>query len=109
MALRDLRDIAPSLSPVVDVAWRDSEELWCWPGTPTRSGPCPTWWASTGGVLDDVSVSGLPSQPTSVAAAPTRQPLVTADGALWELSGGTWVTLERGAEPRRGSEPFFPL
>ncbi len=109
VALRDLRGIAPTLSPVVDVAWRDSEELLVLAGDADEDQTVPYLVGLDGWGVDDVSVSGLPSQPTSVAAAPTRQPLVSAAGALWELSGGIWVTLERGAEPRRGSEPFFPL
>jgi hypothetical protein len=44
-----------------------------------------------------------------VAAAPSRQPLVSAGGTIWAFSGGTWLTLIRGAEPLPGTEPFYPL
>jgi hypothetical protein len=109
VALRDLRGIAPMLSQVVDVAWRDSEELLVLAGDAGEDRLEPYSVGVDGWGLDDVSVSGLPSQPTSIAAAPTRQPLVSADQTIWQLAGGTWVTLERGAEPRPGTEPFYPL
>ena len=59
--------------------------------------------------LSTVPSAGLPSQPESIAAAPTRQPLVDAGGTIWQLAGGTWVTLVRGAEPLPGTAPFYPL
>jgi hypothetical protein len=59
--------------------------------------------------LDSVAITGLPGQPTAIAAVPSRQPLVSAGGTVWEQLGGTWVTLIRGKEPLPGSAPFFPL
>jgi hypothetical protein len=109
VALRDLRGIAPSLSPVVDVAWRDSEELLVLAGDVGEDRIVPYLLGVDGWGLDDVSVSGLPSQPTSIAAAPTRLPLVSAGGTIWQQASGTWITLERGAEPRPGTDPFYPL
>ena len=109
VALRDLRAIAPSLSQVVDVAWRDSEELLVLAEDAGDDGTVPYVVGIDGWGLDDVSISGLPSQPTAIAAAPTRQPLVSAGGTIWQLAGGTWVTLQRGAEPRPGTAPFYPL
>ena len=109
VALRDLRVIAPSLSQVVDVAWRDSEDLLVLAGGGVDDPVTPYLVGVDGWGLDDVSVAGLPSEPDSVAAAPTRQPLVSANGQSWQLVGGAWRTLEPGAEPRPGTEPFFPL
>jgi hypothetical protein len=109
VVLRDLRVIAPSLSQVVDVAWRDSEELLVLAGGAGQDPVTPYLVGVDGWGLDDVSVAGLPSEPTAIAAAPSRQPLVSASGQIWQLVGGTWRTLEPGAEPRRGTEPFFPL
>ena len=37
------------------------------------------------------------------------QPLVDAGGTIWQLAGGTWVTLVRGREPLPGAAPFYPL
>ena len=59
--------------------------------------------------LVQVPTAGLPSQPRTIAAAPTRQPLVDAGGTIWQLAGGTWVTLVRGREPLPGAAPFYPL
>lgn len=109
VALRDLRSIAPTLTEVVDVTWRDSDELLVLAGGAGDDRIGPYVVGVDGWGLDDVSVSGLPADPTAIAAAPTRPPLAIAQGALWQLFGGTWVTLEPGAEPRRGSEPFYPL
>ena len=110
VALRDLRPIAPTLTQVVDVAWRDSEELLVLAGGAGDDRTSPYVVGVDGWDLDDVTVSGLPEDPTSIAAAPTRAPLVVAQGAIWQLVGGNrWETIELGAEPRRGSEPFYPL
>ena len=110
VALRDLRPIAPTLTQVVDVAWRDSEEMIVLAGGAGNDRTSPYLVGVDGWGLDDVPVSGLPEDPTSIAAAPTRAPLVVAQGAIWQLVGGnTWVTIEPGSEPRRGSEPFYPL
>jgi hypothetical protein len=107
--LRDLRDVAPSLSQVVDVAWRDSANLLFLAGNEGDDRVVPYDIGVDGWGLSTVPTAGLPSQPVSVAAAPTRQPLVNAGGTIWQLSGGTWVTLVRGAEPLPGTAPFYPL
>jgi hypothetical protein len=107
--LRDLRDVAPSLSQVVDLAWRDSGNLLVLAGNQEEEGVVPYAVGVDGWGLSTVPRAGLPSQPESIAAAPTRQPLVDAGGTIWQLAGGTWVTLVRGAEPLPGTAPFYPL
>ena len=107
--LRDLRDVAPTLSQVVDVAWRDSANLLLLAANEGDDRVVPYDVGVDGWGLGTVPTAGLPSQPVSVAAAPTRQPLVNAGGTIWQLSGGTWVTLVRGAEPLPGTAPFYPL
>ena len=107
--LRDLRGIAPSLSQVVDVAWRDSGNLIVLASDQRQDRVDPYTVGVDGWALSTVPSAGLPSQPESVAAAPTRQPLVDAGGTIWQLAGGTWVTLVRGAEPLPGTAPFYPL
>jgi hypothetical protein len=109
VALRDLRDIAPTLSQVVDVAWRDSGTLLVLAGDAAEDRIVPYSVEVDGWGLAEVPQAGLPSQPRSVAAAPTRQPLVNAGGTIWQLAGGTWVTLVRGQEPLPGAAPFYPL
>jgi len=59
--------------------------------------------------LTQQAPSGLPDQPTSLGAAPGREPLVVAGGRLWQWARGTWVTLVPGREPLAGSAPFYPL
>ena len=107
--LRDLRGIAPSLSQVVDVAWRDSGNLIVLASDQRQDRIDPYTVGVDGWGLATVPSAGLPSQPESVAAAPTRQPLVDAGGTIWQLAGGAWVTLVRGAEPLPGTAPFYPL
>ena len=108
VALRDLREVAPSLSQVVDVAWRDSGELLVLAGERGRGPDRPLPVGVDGWGLSDVPTSG-PAQPAaSIAAAPTRQPLVDAGGTIWQLTGGTWVTLVRGAEPLPGTGALLP-
>lgn len=109
VAVRDLRDVVPTLSQVADVAWRDSRTLWLLAGDAGEDRTVPYSVGVDGWGLTEVRTSGLPGQPTSLGAAPTRPPLVSAGGTLWQWSGGTWVTLVRGREPLPGSEPFYPL
>jgi hypothetical protein len=109
VALRDFRAIAPELSRVVDVAWRDSGSLLVLAGDPGEEAIAPYAVGVDGWGLADIPEAGLPSQPRSIAAAPDRQPLVNAGGTIWQLSGGTWVTLLRGQEPLPGTAPFYPL
>ena len=109
VALRDLREVAPSLSQVVDVAWRSAQNLLVLAGDARQDRIVPYVVGIDGWGLAAVPTAGLPSQPTAVAAAPDQQPLVSAGGTIWQLAGGTWVTLIRGQQPLPGTEPFYPL
>jgi hypothetical protein len=109
VALRDLRGIAPSLAQVRDVTWADSGTLLVLAGDAGEDRIVPYGVGVDGWGLVQVPTAGLPSQATSIAAAPTRQPLVNAGGTIWQLAGGTWVTLVRGQEPLPGTAPFYPL
>jgi hypothetical protein len=109
VALRDLRQVAPGLTRVQDVAWADSGTLLVLAGKAGENRVVPYRVGIDGWGLVEVPTAGLPSQPTSIAAAPTRQPLVNAGGTIWQLAGGTWVTLVRGEEPLPGTSPFYPL
>ncbi|WP_346619965.1 LpqB family beta-propeller domain-containing protein [Blastococcus montanus] len=109
VVLRDLRNIAPTLAGVIDVGWRDSGNLLVLAGDEGEDRIVPYSLRVDGFGLAPVPTSGLPSQPTAVAVAPTRQPLVSAGGYIWQLAGGTWATLVRGAEPLPGTAPFYPL
>ena len=109
VALRDLRDIAPSLSQVADVAWGDSDTLLVLAGDARDDRIAPYSVGVDGWGLVQVPTAGLPTSPSSIAGAPTRQPLVDAGGTIWQLAGGNWVTLVRGREPLPGAAPFYPL
>ena len=108
VVLRDLRDVAPTLSGVIDVGWRDSGSLMVLAGDAGEDRIVPYTVGVDGWGLAPVSTSGLPSQPTALAVAPSRQALVSAGATIWQLSGGRWITLVRGAEPLPGTEPFYP-
>nr|WP_204263397.1 LpqB family beta-propeller domain-containing protein [Geodermatophilus normandii] len=107
VALRDLREVAPSLPSVVDVAWRTAGSLMVL-ADGGEDGVVPYVVGVDGWGLSTVPTSGLPSPPTALAAAPGQDALVTAGGAVWGLTGGTWVTLIRGQAPVPGTEPFYP-
>jgi hypothetical protein len=109
VTVRDLRSIAPSLSQVVDVAWRGSGTLLVLAGDPAEQRTVPYSVGVDGWGLTMVTTAGLPGQPTAIAAAPSRQPLAAADGRVWLLSGGSWVTLVRGQQPLTGTAPFYPM
>ena len=108
VSLPDLRQIAPTLGQVVDVAWRSSSTLLVLAGDAGQDRIVPYTVGVDGWGLDSVPTAGLPSQPTALAAAPGRQPLAAAGGAIFQLLGGAWATLVPGREPLPGGEPFFP-
>jgi hypothetical protein len=109
VTVRDLRSIAPSLTQVVDVAWRTSGTLVVLAGDPGEQRTVPYSVGVDGWGLTMVTTTGLPGQPTAIAAAPSRQPLAAADGRIWLLVGGSWVTLVRGEQPLAGTAPFYPM
>ena len=109
VALRDLRDIAPTLSQVADVAWGASDTLLVLAADAGNDRIAPYTVGVDGWGLVQVPTAGLPSTPSTIAGAPTRAPLVDAGGTIWQLAGGTWVTLVRGREPFPGAAPFYPL
>jgi hypothetical protein len=109
VSVRDLRSVAPTVRQVVDVAWRNAGLLMLLAGDPSTGRTVPYSVGVDGRALTGITTSGLPGQPTAVAAAPGRQPLVTANGTMWQLAGGNWVTLVRGAEPLPGTAPFYPM
>jgi hypothetical protein len=109
VSVRDLRSVAPTVRQVVDVAWRNAGLLTLLAGDPSTERTVPYTVGVDGWELTTTTTSGLPGQPTAIAAAPGRQPLVSANGTMWTLAGGNWVTLVRGAEPRPGAAPFYPM
>ncbi|SNS02003.1 Sporulation and spore germination [Geodermatophilus pulveris] len=111
VALRDWREVTPTLGEVTDVAWRTAGSLLLLAGDSGRERTAPYTVGVDGWDLSPVPTAGLPSQATRVAAAPGRPPLVSAGGTIWEwqAAGGTWVTLVRGQQPQPGTEPLYPM
>jgi hypothetical protein len=109
VSVRDLRAVTPGVRQVVDVAWRNAGLLMLLAADPGTGRTVPFTVGVDGWDLQDITTSGLPGQATSLAAAPGRQPLVSADGRMWQLAGGTWTTLVRGAGAQPGTAPFYPL
>nr|WP_221204171.1 LpqB family beta-propeller domain-containing protein [Modestobacter versicolor] len=109
VSVRDLRSIAPSVRQVTDVAWRNAGLLMFLAADPSTGRTVPYTVGVDGWELQETTASGLPDQPTALAAAPGRQPLVSAQGTMWQLAGGNWVTLVRGQQPRPGGAPFYPM
>jgi hypothetical protein len=109
VSVRDLRAVAPTVQQVMDVAWRNSGLLMLLAGDPGTGKTVPFTVGVDGWELTQTTTSGLLGQPTALAAAPQRQPLVSAGGTMWQLSSGNWVTLVRGQEPRPGTAPFYPM
>jgi hypothetical protein len=109
VSFQDLRSVAPTVRQVVDVAWRNAGLLMLLATDPGTGRTVPYAVGVDGWDLNGTTTSGLPGQPTAVAAAPGRQPLISANGTMWQLAGGNWVTLVRGEEPRPGTAPFYPM
>jgi hypothetical protein len=108
VSVRDLRSVAPSVRQVVDVAWRTDGLLILLASDPGVQRTVPYTVGVDGFGLTPVITNGLPGQATALAAAPGRQPLAVSEGTVWQLAGGTWVTLVRGAPPLAGQDPFYP-
>ena len=88
----------PTLSQVVDVAWRDSGSCCVLAGDPAPTGSCPTPSGVDGWGADHRPV-GRAAQPAG-RRSPPRRPASrwsTPAAPIWQLAGGTWVTLVRGA------------
>ena len=108
VAVRDLRAVTPSLRQVGDVAWQTSDQLMLLAGDPGAQRTAPYTVDVDGWGLTLVTTAGLAGELTSLAAAPGREALLSAGGTLWQLSGGTWGSLVRGAQ-LSGEAPFYPF
>ncbi|MQA33238.1 LpqB family beta-propeller domain-containing protein [Modestobacter roseus] len=109
VSVRDLRSIAPSLRQVTDVAWRSADALVVLAAAAGEERAVPWSVDVDGWALTQLATAGLPGDRTGLAAAPGRPLLVSADGTIWQLVSGTWVTPIRSAGPLAGAAPFYPL
>jgi hypothetical protein len=90
--------VIPGTSDVRGVAWGGANEI----VTTVRSAGHRRSVIETGvdGYQPHRSTrSGLPSDPTAVAAAPGQPMLAVADGAVWMLSGARWGRVSSGIDP----------
>ncbi len=112
VTLRDPEEVNPVLDDPVDVAWRAADTLLVLAADESGNGTVPWEVGVDGWAPTEIATSGLPGDATAVAAAPTREPLVSAgdrgEETIWRLIGGTWETLVEGLPPQPGTEPFFP-
>lgn len=100
VAIRDLHQVAPSLTDVQDVSWADGQQL----TVLARSEGAPAAWAvqSDGSVLTPLPVSGLSAAPTALASAPGSPLLLESGGQVWQVVSGV------ARSPVAGTDPLYP-
>ena len=62
---------------------------------------------SDGSQLATETAPGLPASPTSIAAAPRENPIVSANGVIVELSHGAWVNIKNSKDAQAGTNPVY--
>lgn len=104
--LSGLREVAPVLTGVVDVAWADEAHLLV---LARRSGAsvAPYGVDVDGAQVSERLTAGLPADRKRVAAAPGEPDLVEAGGRIWRRQGSLWESPVNGPAPA-GSAPFYP-
>jgi hypothetical protein len=100
VAIRDLRQVAPSLTDVQDVSWADGQQL----TVLARSEGAPAAWAvlNDGSVVAPLPVSGLSAAPTALASAPGSPLLLESGGQVWQVLSGV------ARSPVAGTDPLYP-
>lgn len=102
------RQIAPSLTGVLDVSWTSADSLIVLAADARDEQVVPYTIGVDGWGITALTTDGLPGEPDSVAAAPNRAPLVSAAGTVWQFSLDIWAVLIRGQPPFSGTSPFYP-
>ena len=97
--------VTPADLTVTDVAWADSTKLQM---IAKETGTATTVWQvqSDGSHLESLTNTGLSGAPTSIAASPTRLPLVSAGGAIWTQRGSAWSYFP-GPSATMGTNPIY--
>lgn len=101
-----LREVAPSLTGVVDVAWADEGHLLVLAAR-AGTGVAPYGVDSDGFTVSERVTTGLPADRQGVAAAPGEPDLVAAGGRIWQRQGSLWTSPFDGPVPV-GGQPFYP-
>jgi len=102
------RQIAPSLRDVRDVSWTSADSLIVLAADARGEEMVPYTIGVDGWGITALTTDGLPGDPDSVAAAPNRAYLVSAEGTVWQFSLDIWAVLIRGQPPFPGTSPFYP-
>ncbi len=98
--------ITPPLVSVSDVAWGDQSKLYALTTTAGASAAAVSeLWSDGSGFTSESSLPGSVSA-TAVTAAPQQNPVVSANGLLYELVGGGWSNLG-GKGATAGSNPIY--
>lgn len=100
--------IAPSLTGVQDVSWTSADSLIVLALDPSGEQVVPYTIGVDGWGISELTTDGLPGEPTAVAAASNRSPLVSAGGTVWQFVTDVWAVLIRGQAPLSGTAPFYP-
>ncbi|MEP6697585.1 MAG: LpqB family beta-propeller domain-containing protein [Pseudonocardiales bacterium] len=107
ISLSGLRDVAPSLTDVIDVTWADEDHVLVI--ARRVDGPAEPYGLTLDGAsISEQPTSGLPGTPTRVAAAPGEPDLVEAGGRIWRRQGSLWESPVEGGARLAGSAPFYP-
>jgi hypothetical protein len=108
LSLTMVRQIVPTLTNVVDVAWESADSL----VVLTRNGTDATLWEVPvdGSSADPMTTSGLPGPPAGVAAIAGQPTLTVAEGGVWALRGaeGGWVSIPPRAGGVADAAPAYP-
>lgn len=108
MSIDGLRQIAPELRHVSDVAWSSADTLQVL--APNSTSYPVVWDVSVDGSSRSAhnNINNLPGQLTGIAAAPGRQTLGSAEGTIWQLIGNGWSRIVAKGDTLYGSNPTYP-
>jgi len=101
-----LEPITPSAMSVTDLAWADPTRLLLIAAAPGAQ-PQVSEMLCDGSDLTPQTAAGLPGVPTSIAAAPQQDPLVSANGQILALNGSTWTPVGAGSSAVVGTNPAY--
>ncbi|HVX44025.1 MAG TPA: LpqB family beta-propeller domain-containing protein [Mycobacteriales bacterium] len=108
MSVDGLREIAPELRHVTDVAWASADTLSVL--APNSTSFPVVWDVSVDGSSRSAhnNISDLPGQLSGIAAAPGRQTLGAAEGTIWQLYSNGWSRIVAKGDTLYGDMPTYP-
>jgi Lipoprotein LpqB beta-propeller domain/Sporulation and spore germination len=104
VSVAEVRQVAPRLAGVLDVAWSSADTLTVIAGGGSDAAP----WSIgiDGSIPTAIPTSGLPGPPASIAAARDRPALAVANGGIWRREDD-WVSVSPN-RPISGTAPAYP-